>query len=333
MAPELTLWYWCAALLGIAADAAATLPFMAALTLILGRRGHAALCLRGAGALAGLALWLSAAWPIRVLGDAFVRLSLAGDAPAATRLMALFAPAGLAISTSVAVWLVGAAFVWSGRRACAAAAAALPPGAGSYRVPAIRLPLILLLAAAACALAAFALRDWPFAGLPAGMDMGRAATAVGKHACRSYFMALASGGAFGLLLAARAARRNDCASRPSAAGVQSPSAPLSVAEAEGAVRWCALWAAVGYLPSCLEHWGLALGLLLRGNAGPLLHGGHWPLILLQFTTLALLTLAMAAWLLLLLARAPLRRLPLAWAGAALLLLAASAPWVFALVFP
>lgn len=330
MAPDPTLWYWCAALLGTAANAAATLPFMAALTLILGRRGHAALCLRGAGALAGLALWLSAAWPILTLGDAFVRLSLTGDAPAATRLMALFEPAGLGISTSVAVWLVGAALVWFGRRACAAAAAALPPGAGSYRVPAISLPLAALLAGAFCALAAFALRDWPFAGLPPGMDMGRAAAAVGKHACRGYFMALASGGAFGLLLAARAARRNCCASRPPAAGAH-PSAPLSVAEAEGAVRWCALWAAVGYLPSCLEHWGLALGFLLRGNAGPLLHGGHWPLI--QFATLALLTLAMAAWLLLLFARAPLRRLPLAWAGAALLLLAASAPWALALVLP
>lgn len=332
MPPELTLWYWCAALLGTVANAAATLPFMAALTLILGRRGHAAACLRGAGALAGLALWLSAAWPILTLGDAFVRLSRTGDAPAATRLMALFEPAGLGISTSVAVWLVGAALVWFGRRTCAAAAAALPPGADSYRLQAIGLPLVLLLAAAACALAAFALRDWPFAGLPAGMDMARAAAAVGKHACRSYFTALASGGAFGLLLAARAARRNGCASRPPAAGAQRPSAPLSVAEAEGAVRWCALWAAAGYLPSCLEHWGLALGLLLRGNAGPLLHGGHWPLILLQFTTLALLTLAMTAWLLLLLARAPLRRLPLAWAGAALLFLAASAPWAFALVF-
>lgn len=330
MAPELTLWYWWAALLGTVANAAATLPFMAALTLILGRRGHAALCLRGAGALAGLALWLWAAWPIRVLGDAFVRLSLAGDAPAATRLMALFEPAGMGISTSVAAWLVGAGLVWLGRRACAAAAAALPPGADSYRVPAIRLPLTALLAGAVCALAAFALRDWPFAGLPAGMDMGRAVAAVGKHACRGYFVALASGGAFGLLLAARAARRNNGASRPPAAGAQSPAAPLSVAEAEGAVRWCALWAAVGYLPSCLEHWGLTLGLLLRGGAGPLPHGDHW--LLIQFVTLALLTLAMAAWLLLLLARAPLRRLPLAWAGAALLLLAASAPWALALVF-
>lgn len=330
MAPELTLWYWCAALLGTLANAAATLPFMAALTLILGRRGHAALCLRGAGALAGLALWLSAAWLLLVPGDALVRLSLAGDAPAATRLMALFEPAGLGISTSVAVWLAGAGLVWFGRRACAAAAAALPPGADSYRVPAIRLPLAALLAGAFCALAAFALRDWPFAGLPAGMDMGRAAAAVGKHACRSYFMALASGGAFGLLLAARAARRNNGASRPPAADAQSPSAPLSVAEAAGAVRWCALWAAVGYLPSCLEHWGLTLGLLLRGDAGAPLHGDHW--LLIQFVTLALLTLAMAAWLLLLLARAPLRRLPLAWAGAALLLLAASAPWALALVF-
>ncbi len=318
MAPELTLWYWCAALLGTAANAAATLPFMAALTLILGRRGHAAFCLRGAGALAGLALWLAAAWPVLVLGDALVRLSLTGDAPLMTRLMALLEPAGLGISASVAAWLAGTALVWSGRRACAAARAALPPGADSYRVPAVGMPLAALLAGSFCARAAFALRDWPFAGLPPGMDLWRAAAAVGKHACRSYFMAFASGGALGLLLAARAARR-----RP---------APPSVAESAGAVRWCALWAAVGYLPSCLEHWGLALGLLLRGDAGPLLHGGHWPLILLQFTTLALLTLAMAAWMLLLFARDPLRRLPLAWAGAALLFLAASAPWAFALVF-
>ena len=61
--PALILWHWCAALLGIAANAAATLPLMAALALILGRRGHAALCLRGAAARAGLGLWLSAAFP------------------------------------------------------------------------------------------------------------------------------------------------------------------------------------------------------------------------------------------------------------------------------
>ena len=194
MAPELTLWYWCAALLGTAANAAATLPFMAALTLILGRRGHAAFCLRGAGALAGLALWLAAAWPVLVLGDALVRLSLTGDAPLMTRLMALLEPAGLGISASVAAWLAGTALVWSGRRACAAARAALPPGADSYRVPAVGMPLAALLAGSFCALAAFALRDWPFAGLPPGMDLWRAAAAVGKHACRSYFMAFASGG-------------------------------------------------------------------------------------------------------------------------------------------
>lgn len=330
MAPELILWYWCAAVLGTVANAAATLPFMAALTLILGRRGHAAVCLRGARALAGLALWLSAAWPVLVLGDALVRLSLTGDAPPTTRLMVFFEPAGLGISASVAVWLAGALLVLSGRRACAAAAAALPPGADSYRLPAVGTPLALLLAGALCALAAFALRHWPFAGPPAGMDIWRAAAAVGKHACRSYFMALASGGALGLLLAARAARRGGVSRRPDADARNLP-APPSAAEAGGAVRWCALWAAVGYLPSCLEHWGLTLGLLLRGDAVPLAHSDHyWALV--QVVTLALLTLAMAAWMLLLFARAPLRRLPLAWAGAALLFLAASAPWALALVF-
>lgn len=313
----LTLWHWCASLLGIAANAAATLPFMAALALILGRRGHAAFCLRGAGALAGLALWLSAAWPILIVADAFVQLSLTGNAPLVTRLTALLTPAGAGISTSVALWLVGALCVWFGRRACARTAATLPSGVDSYTVRAVGVPLTTLLLAAGCALGAFALRNWPFAGLPADMGIWRAASAVGKHACRAYFAALTSGGAVGLLLAAAVARQQETAT------------PLPTAtETVGGVRWCAFWAVAGCLPQSLERWGLALGGWLRGGA-PVPANPHAALF--QLVALVLLTLALAAWAAILVARNPLRRLPLAPAGLVLLFLAASVPWTLALL--
>ncbi|MBD5557217.1 MAG: spidroin-2 [Desulfovibrio sp.] len=316
--PALILWHWCAALLGIAANAAATLPLMAALALILGRRGHAALCLRGAAALAGLGLWLSAAWPALVIGDALVQLSRAGEATAATRFAAFFTPAGAGISLSVAVWLTGMGCAFLGRYACARAAAALPPGAESYSARNIRLPLTALFAAAACALAAYALRNWPFAGLPPGMDAGRAAGAVLKHAFRAYFAALASGGATGLLLAAAAARRG------------SFHGPLTAAEAVGCLRWCAVWAVAGCVPQLLERWGVALGLLLRGGAPAVPGNPH--AVLFQLVALVVLTLACAAWAVLLVRREPLRRLRLAPAGLALLILAVSAPPALALIF-
>lgn len=313
----LTLWHWCAALLGVAANASATLPFMAALALLLGRRGHASFCLAGAAALAGLGLFLSAAWPALVVGDALVQLSRAGGATAQTRLAAFFTPAGAGLSLSVVLWCAGALCAWLGRRACLQKAAALPPGVDSYRAGAIRVPLAALFAAAACALTAFALRNWPFAGLPPGLDAGRAAGAVIKYAFRAYFSALTSGGAVGLLLAAAVARRGAF------------HGPLSAAEAVGGVRWCAVWAVAGCLPQILERWGVALGLLLRGGGPPVPGNPHAALF--QLTALGLLSLACAAWAVLLVRREPLRRLMLAPAGLALLILAVSAPWALALM--
>lgn len=319
MTPDtaLILWHWGASLLGVAANAAATLPLMAALSLILGRRGHAAFCLAGAAALAGLALCLAAAWPLLVIGDALVELSRGGELPLARRFAAFFTPAAAGLSLGVALWCAGMACAWLGRRASLQKAAALPAGTDSYSARAIRVPLWALFAAAACALTAFALRNWPFAGLPAGMDLWRAGGAVIKYAFRAYFAALTCGGACGLLLAAFAARRGW------------HGASLSDAGAAGAVRWCAVWAVAGSVPQLLERWGVALGLWLRGGTG-LPDGAHTALF--QLAALALLTLAAAAWGALLVARAPRRRLALAPAGLVFLLLSVSAPWALRLLF-
>ena len=318
MTPDTALifWHWGASLLGIAANAAATLPLMAALALILGRRGHAAFCLGGGASLTGLGLALSAAWPALVIGDALAQLSQVPGAPLARRLGAFFTPAGAGISLSVAFWCAGILCAWLGRRACLRKAASLPPGTDSYSARAIRLPLVLLFAAAGCALAAFALRNWPFAGLPPGMDFSRAAGAVLKHACRAYFTAFTSGGAVGLIVAALVARRGW------------RGRPLSAAEATGALRWCSVWAVAGAVPQLLERWGVALGLLLRkGSALP----GEAHAALFQLAALCLLTLAAAAWGAVLAARAPLGRLALAPAGLLLLILSASAPWALRLL--
>ena len=319
----LTLWHWCASLLGVAANAAATLPFMAALALLIGRRGHAAFCLAGARALAGLALWLSAAWPLLVVTDALVQLSLATQAPLKTCLAALFTPAGAGISLSVAAWLCGVGFLWFGRRACAVSAAQLSPAADRYPVRAVGAPLGALLAAAFCALCAFALRNWPFAGLPPGMDVWRVAGVVGKHACRTYFMAFTSGGAMGLALVAVRVSAMARSQTPA------PQGHPDTTEIIGAVRWCAFWAVAGALPHLLERWGLTVGVWLRGSSAPLPGNPHAAVI--QVVALGLLTLALGAWAALLVGRQPVRRLPLAWAGLALLLLAVSAPWALALI--
>lgn len=315
----LNLWHLVASLLGLAANAAATLPLMAALTLVLGRRGHAGFCLLGAKALAGLALWLCLAWPLLVVGDALAQLSLGGSAPVMTRLSAFFTPAGLGISLSVALWFLGLLCVGYGRHACIEKMALASPGAESYSALAVAVPLAALLLGAGCDLAAFGIRNWPFAGLPAGMDWARVAAAVGKHAFRAYFAALCAGGAVSLLLACGRLRR----------GMAQGS--FTEAEAAGAVRWCAVFAVAGLLPQLLERWGLALGLWLRGGASAL--PGEPQASLLQMPGLLLLTLALAAWTAMLIARAPLRRLALAPLGFALLLLGVSARWVLALLLP
>lgn len=351
----LIFWNWAASLLGVPADAAVSLPLMAALTLVLGRRGHMALCMRGAAALGFLGLALAPAGVVTGLGDFLLQLSRAGHAGFWERMAVLAVPAGRGPALSLLCWLAAMACVAGGsvalaraRRAAGAAgtagtacAAAAGPCRGrpgtrpalAGGLAGLRIPLALLLAGALCFFAALACRDWPFAGLPPGMDPGRAAAAVLRHATRLWFTTLAAGGAAALALAALALRRgrrlrpDACAGRNGAtAATRAPLAAANSPERAGIIRWCALWAAIGYLPSVLERWGLALGLWLRPAAsGP----GMQP-VSAQVLCLVLLSMAIACWVALLIARAPERRLPLVWAGLLFLLLARSAPFILVL---
>lgn len=355
----LIFWNWAASLLGVAADAAVSLPLMAALTLILGRRGHMALCARGAAALGFLGLALAPAGVVTGLGDFLLQLSRAGHAGFWERMAVLAVPAGRGPALSLLCWLVAMACVaggsvalaraWhaAGAAGTACAAAAGPcrrrpdtrtplapglPGGLVSGLAGLRIPLCLLLAGALCFFAALACRDWPFAGLPPGMDPGRVAAAVLRHATRLWFTTLAAGGAAALALAALALRRrrlppDACAGRNGAASAtRAPLAAANSPERAGIIRWCALWAAIGYLPSVLERWGLALGLWLRPAAA----GTGMRPVSAQVLSLVLLSMAIACWVALLIARAPERRLPLVWAGLLFLLLARSAPFILVL---
>lgn len=356
----LIFWNWAASLLGVAADAAVSLPLMAALTLVLGRRGHMALCVRGAGALGFLGLALAPAGVVTGLGDFLLQLSRAGQAGFWERMAVLAVPAGRGPALGLLCWLAAMACVAGGSVALARArrapgtadadaagpcrtipgtrpalASGLPGGLApglAAGLTGLRIPLCLLLAGALCFFAALACRDWPFAGLPPGMDPGRAAAAVLRHATRLWFTTLAAGGAAALAFAAIALRRgrwlrpDACAGRKGAAAATRAPLAADSPERAGIIRWCALWAAIGYLPSVLERWGLALGLWLRpATAGP----GMQP-VSAQVLSLVLLSMAIACWVALLIARAPGRRLPLVWAGLLFLLLARSAPFILVL---
>lgn len=337
----LIFWNWAASLLGVAADAAVSLPLLAALTLILGRRGHMALCARGAAALGFLGLALAPAGVVTGLGDFLLQLSRVGHAGFWERVAVLAVPAGRGPALSLLCWLAAMACVAGGSvalaRARRAAAAGPCRGRPDARTPlasglaGLRIPLVLLLAGALCFFAALACRDWPFAGLPPGMDPGRAAAAVLRHATRLWFTTLAAGGAAALALAALALRRrrlppDACAGRNGAAAATRAPLAADSPERAGIIRWCALWAAIGYLPSVLERWGLALGLWLRPAAA----GTGMRPVSAQVLSLVLLSMAIACWVALLIARAPGRRLPLVWAGLLFLLLARSAPFILVL---
>lgn len=313
----LIIWRWCESLLAIAANATATLPFMAVLTLILGRRGHAPFCLYGAKELASLALWLAPAWPALIITDTLMQLVQAKATLSLALISVFFTSAGMGISLSLLLWLVGVLCIIYALRACSLKRLLLPPEKDSYRAKDMTAPLTALLLACACALAAFALKNWPFAGLPPGMDLWRVAGAIGKHSFRAYFAAMSAGGAIALLLACVQAHN------------KKSQGSFTSAELAGSVRWCAAFAVAGCLPQLLERWGLALGLWLRGGATIL--PGEPRASLFQLAALFLLSLALAAWTGILVAREPLRRLLLAKLAFLLLLLGASAPWALELL--
>ena len=300
-------WQWIAAVLTLGASAASALPVIIALTLATGRRGNAGLSALGAHALARCAAGLAFLGPLLVIGKV---LALLAGVRAPQNLLdgiSPWMPAMLPYTTSVVAWLAGIACLLGYLVANRAATQPQPSALQDNWQPGqIGLRVGLSLLAALCFFIAQVLPNWPFSGLPQGLTMSDVAVAVLSNTVHDFFTAFTPAGCVALLVLAFK--------------TSSGSAALAPQDEQRAARWCALWAMVGFIPRCLDRWGLVIGISLR--SGPLPMG-----VAEQAMGLVPTTLAIACWVALFVLRAPRKLYWLNLLGALLLVLGASFPFI------
>jgi len=256
------------AILDLLAKAAAALPLVACLSMLAGRRGNGAFCLWGAQKLLYLALFLAWTGPLWLAAGYLAETMHFGGAWSQILAPLLSAP-GLPWSSSCGVWLLGWLFV---AVACATLGVLRANFQdGGYRAKVICLPLCFCLLAAFCFFAAFMLVNWPFAGLPEGMDWERASMAIFRNASRNYFMAFCPAGAVALLM------------------LNLYAAKAGTDHVHVCARWLAFWACAGCLPYSIVTWGSLMGMGL--NASVSIDQAFRP----QTYGLVFLTGAMASW--------------------------------------
>ena len=334
-------WQWASNILSIGMSAAAALPIIMALTLLAGRRGNARMCIMGTQRLTRLALGLGLLGPLLTAADlAGTLISLGGSLNGIT----LWDDAVLPYTTTVLAWVGGLCCLWvvaymdksspltpglpdddttasksakghslrKGRRNPAPI-----EGSGTYDQldgTAMRSRMFLYLLAGICFFAAHALPNWSFSGPPQGMEWGRMVSAVLGTATHNYFTSFAPAGALALLsISVFYSQRT----RSSAA---TPANFAATVDLEKAVRWCALWALIGYIPRCIDRWGLFIGFSFSGQGLP-----DW--LMPQITGLVPLTLAVACWAILFTLRSRLQVLWLNWLALALLVVRQSLPFI------
>lgn len=304
-------WQWIAAILHLGAMAASALPVIIALTLATGRRGHAGLSAYGARALAGFAVALAVLGPLLAAGEVFALLLSLRGAEHMFDGVSPWMPAMLPYTASVGAWLAGIACLLFYLAVDKTAAGARPPATQDCWQPGQIGPRVgLALAAALCFFAAQALPNWPFSGMPQGLNLTDVALAVLSGTLHEYFTAFAPAGSLALMALA-------CKKRAAA------KAGFTQADEQRAARWCALWAMVGLIPRCIDRWGLVIGFSLR--QGPLPQG-----LANQAMGLVPMTLAIACWVALFTLRAPRKLYWLNVLGVLLLVLGASFPYLAAL---
>lgn len=260
----------CSAILNLLAKAAAVMPVMAALAMIFGRRGNGSYCLRGSLKLLTMCLFLAWTGPLW-LAAGYLAETLHYGGSWSRILAPLFAAPGMPWSTGCGAWFLGCL---SAAVACNAVVRA-GLKADRYSLKQIKWPVGFSLLAAFCFFATFLLINWPFAGLPEGLEWDRAVMAIFRHASREYYMALCPAGAIALLafnVYANGIERH----------YQEPTA-----------RWLGFWAVAGCLPYTLVTWGSLMGMGLNESVS--IAQSFRP----QAWALFFLTAALAAWIVLL----------------------------------
>lgn len=262
-------------LVGFLLSGASAMPFLIALGLIIGRRGHAYFCLLGSRKISRLAIGL--AWA----GIFYFPLNY----------LAVVLPYGFnkSILSSILLpqgrpWLVATLCCFAGIFSLYLATATLkglrlPPGDDRYQFRFIRNIFLLYSLSSLAFLIALFMEHWPFAGLPEGMSVERAAMAIARNSLRRFFQAFSPAGAFALLYAAWIFAQ--------------PALKKFSHEKSAALRWFAFWAVAGAAPNLFISW--ALQLLSRGRTAAPGLGGMPVLPGLLFQTLAIAIWVWVIW--------------------------------------
>lgn len=300
---EITVQHWLLALLAIPAQAAAALPLIITLGLIAGRRGNGRFCLQCNFSLLNFCLILAPAGALAVFWDLCLQIPPRDNFwDGLGKACADFA--GLPYTTTLLAWLCGYLLLLLARF--------WPPAPGlidsrdRLRMAPLKKTLALCLGATFCFFATFWLANWPFAGLPQGLEWDRAIMAIIRNAMRHYFVCFCPSGALALCYALDKFDKNPA---------------FTPEQRRLGRRWLAVWAACGIFPGALTQWGLILGLALRGNLAGQLASGHAA----SFASLCCVSLAMICWISLIIAKSD--RCYLAWAGLGLLIIRQSAPFI------
>lgn len=244
------------------------MPVIACLSLLAGRRGNGDFCLWGGQKLLMLALMLAWSGPLWLAANYLAETMHFGGSWAQILAPLLQTP-GLPWSSGCGVWLLG----WLFMAVAGGSLSAIRHGfqGTEYTARQVWAPICFCLLAAACFFAVFILVNWPFAGLPEGLDWERASMAIFRHASRNYFMAFCPAGAIALLML----------------NFYAPG--LEPGRIAVCARWLAFWAVAGCLPYTLVTWGSLTGLGL--NPGVSIAQAFRP----QAYGLIFLTGALAAW--------------------------------------
>lgn len=304
----LFFWQWINAILGIGAKAAVALPVITALTLFTGRRGNARLCAFGARSLTKLNLVLAVLGPLLVAAGVLALLAGLRGAEHMLDGLSFWMPAMRPYAAAILAWIAGLfcllLYLAIDRKTALPAPAS---GQERWQPGQIGLRAAFSLLAALCFFAAQTLPNWPFSALPQGLSMKDAALAVLSSSTHEYFTAFAPAGSIALLVLALNQR---------IAG----SGKLGPDDEQKAARWCALWAMIGYIPRCIDQWGMVIGFSLR--QGPLPQG-----IASQALALVPVTIAILCWVALFVRRAPRQLYWLNTTAFLLLILGASLPFL------
>lgn len=291
-----------AAIFGIFYNAAAVFPLLTALGLLLGRRENGRFCL-----LCGeKALFL--AQILALVGSGyFIAAYFSALAPYLARgggnaISPLLERAGLPYVSCLVAWILGLVCIYAAKMALAPLISKFNVPYGGYATGFIKFPLIYCFLGALFFFATFMLINWPFAGLPQNMDWSTAAMAIFRNGCDHCFRAFCPAGAIGLLYALHVFLEGS-------------------KRENGAIRWLAAWAAVGYIPWILQNWGYAIGVAMRGSASARIMSGMTG----QVLALSFITAAIGCWIFIFISR---RSRPfLAWLAFGLLVLKEISPFL------